>query len=279
MSWNFDPEKRLWPYVDQSAPDKCWEWKRTKTRAGYGLLTIKYKNYYAHRLAWELANNSEVPTGMFVCHRCDNPACCNPAHLFIGTQKENIQDAKEKKRIPYGEAHHGTNLTDEDIRAIRNFAYGSELTRQQIADRFGIVRSTVNDIISGRTWTHVDPDWKPPESKSRGIAHPNSKLTEDDIREIRELASEGLSQRKIAKQFGVTRGTIEPILKGETWTHVDPSWQPSKPKKKTKLTEDDIRQIRQAYQEGRSEQLARRFNVSLGTIYSIINRKTWKHVD
>jgi len=279
MSWDFDPQKRLWPHIKQSGVNQCWEWKRAKTKAGYGLLTINYKNYYAHRLAWELSNNRKVPSGMFVCHTCDNPACCNPSHLFIGTQEDNLQDAKEKRRMPHGEGHHSANLTGEDIRAIRNFAYGSELTRQQIADRFGIARTTVNDIIHGRTWTHVDPDWKPPQSKRSGVSHPNAKLSEDDVREIRKLSQNGFSQRKIANKFGVTRGTIEPILKGETWAHVDPEWTPDESPKKSKLSEDDVREIREAYQNGKPQKLAERFGVSITTIHSIVNYRTWKHVD
>lgn len=220
MTWKFIPENRLWPRVEKGASNECWPWTGSLTQAGYGLLTIQYKSYYAHRLAWELHHNEEIPEGGVICHHCDNPACCNPNHLFLGTQDDNMKDAANKKRIKHGENHHSASLTEDDIRQIRKFGEGSDLTRQQIASRFGIVRTTVNDILTGRTWQHVDPDWNPPKSKSRGTKHPNAKLTEDDVREIRRLSANGLSQRKLAAQFGVSRGTIEPILKGETWKHV-----------------------------------------------------------
>lgn len=219
MPWNFDPEKRLWPRVNKGSPSECWEWTGARTEAGYGILTIKYKNYLAHRLAWELHGKTKIPDGVFICHHCDNPPCCNPAHLFLGTQADNLRDASIKGRIMKGENHISTILTIDDIRKIR-YLGSINIPRKKIGESFGISRQAVTDILYKRTWSHVDPEWQPPVSRSKGQKHPFAKLTEADVRKIRELSASGLSQREIAVRFNVSRGTIEPILKGETWKHV-----------------------------------------------------------
>lgn len=219
MAWNFDPDKRLWPRVNRGSPSECWEWTGARTKAGYGLLTIRYKNYLAHRLAWELHGQTKIPDGVFICHHCDNPACCNPSHLFLGSQADNIRDAAKKGRMPKGEKHISTGLTEDDVRQIRYFGY-TDMTKKAIGERFGISRQAVTDILLKRTWSHVDPEWQSPDSKKKGQKHPFAKLTEADVRKIRTLSEDGLSQRKIAARFNVSRGTIEPILKFKTWKHV-----------------------------------------------------------
>lgn len=115
---------RLWSHVDTSGgPDACWPWTGGQVHEhGYGTLRVggyskanpvKHK-LYAHRLAWELTNGP-IPAGLNVCHRCDNPPCCNPAHLFVGTQRENLQDASHKHRLPgpgtSGDHHHARQQT------------------------------------------------------------------------------------------------------------------------------------------------------------------------
>ncbi len=80
-------------------PDDCWPWNGTRNAKGYGTLSHKGKKLWAHRLSWQLANGRPVPEGMLVCHRCDNPQCVNPAHLWIGTVGDNTRDAVEKGRL------------------------------------------------------------------------------------------------------------------------------------------------------------------------------------
>lgn len=101
------PEK-FWPKVDRSGgPNACWPWTGGKNSNGYGTMTIGFKadktqrRISAHRLAWILSNGP-VPDGMYVCHTCDNPPCCNPSHLFAGTQIQNMRDASAKNRIVAG---------------------------------------------------------------------------------------------------------------------------------------------------------------------------------
>ena len=86
----------FWSWVDKGDEDDCWEWKGGKTE-GYGQLNYHGVQSRAHRIAWEL-KNGEIPDGMYICHSCDNPSCCNPNHLFMGTAKDNTDDCISKDR-------------------------------------------------------------------------------------------------------------------------------------------------------------------------------------
>lgn len=141
----------------------CHEWNSALNPRGYGIFSLKRGSKWgavlAHRVAWEIANGP-IPTGLYVCHSCDNPRCVNPSHLFIGTQLDNIRDMMEKGREaigyhPKGSAHGCAKMTEDSVIEIRKMRLAG-FEWKSIASRFGIGLSTAHSIGTGRTWKHVD---------------------------------------------------------------------------------------------------------------------------
>jgi len=161
-------EERFWTKVDKSAgPEGCWLWTGCKIHHGYGMLNTGGKhgqNKLAHRISWELHHSESVPEGIEVLHRCDNPSCVNPAHLFLGTQKDNVSDMIAKGRSPYdrcfhkiaalGEANHAHKLKASDIPVIR-IAHANGETLVAIAVRYGVTPSTIGKITRRERWAHI----------------------------------------------------------------------------------------------------------------------------
>jgi hypothetical protein len=153
------PDERFWAKVNKT--DGCWIWTAAKTRGGYGNFGLGSKRYVrAHRLAWELTYGS-IPAGMFVCHRCDNPPCVNPSHLFLGTSSDNLRDCVAKGRhVPYrttahkGEGNPNAKLTVESVREIRAAAKRGERL-DSIAARYGVSVGGIRHVVAGERWGHV----------------------------------------------------------------------------------------------------------------------------
>jgi hypothetical protein len=130
----------------------CWLWIAGKFASGYG----SFRSQYAHRISYEM-HFGPIPKGIEVCHNCpggDNPACVNPAHLFLGTHAENMADAAVKSRMPRGENRHNAKLTDELVRQIRA-ARATGRTYVQIANDLGVSRHNASLVSRGITWRHV----------------------------------------------------------------------------------------------------------------------------
>lgn len=149
MSGHQDFAGRFWPKVDVRGPDECWPWTASRNIHNYGRLGRGGGGgeIGAHRASW-MINRGEIPAGLFVCHRCDNPPCCNPAHLFLGTSRDNTRDMVSK-----GRANGRRVLTPDVVREVRRLLPSK--THSEIAARFGIGRSTVQHIKRGRTWGAV----------------------------------------------------------------------------------------------------------------------------
>ena len=145
---------RFWEKVKRGPG--CWEWQASKASWGYGQIGRGRKGagvYRTHRLSWEI-NNGPIPEGMCVLHKCDNPPCVRPDHSFLGTLSDNTNDAARKGRMPRGESHPNTILTEVKINEIKEFIK-SGLTQRVVADKYGISSSTVSNVIRGKTWKHV----------------------------------------------------------------------------------------------------------------------------
>lgn len=138
------------------ASDECWPWLGTTDRNGYGVIKDDNgKQVSAHRVAYALTRGA-IPSGRLIMHRCDNPPCCNPEHLHAGTNLENQRDKKSKGRGVYrrGASHHMTRLTDLDVANIRSLA--GHVSRRAIAARYGVCRQTIDRIVNGIHWQHLD---------------------------------------------------------------------------------------------------------------------------
>lgn len=147
-------EDRFWSKVARGAEEECWLWIGATQVNGYGYLgaTLGRPQLKAHRLSYEL-NKGPITEGMLVCHRCDNPPCVNPAHLFLGTKADNSADMVEKGRSPNrnGLRNPHVKVTAEQVVEIRRL--GEEgLTQQSIGARFGISQVQAGKIIKGKAW-------------------------------------------------------------------------------------------------------------------------------
>jgi hypothetical protein len=136
--------------------DGCWNWTGSCNKQGYGEFGLEGKLQRAHRAAYMFYVGS-IPPGLFVLHSCDNRRCVNPAHLWLGTQRENIRDMIDKGRSPnrYGERNGSAKLTGVKVSTIRELVRQSGHTYGSIAHTFGVARSTICDIVYGKTWRHM----------------------------------------------------------------------------------------------------------------------------
>ncbi len=176
---------RFWAKVDKSAGvSSCWIWSAGKTSAGYGAFKCASGTCSTHRIAWILANE-QIPCGLCICHRCDNRLCVNPTHLFLGTCADNMADCAAKGRTATGDKN------------------GSRVHPDKLAR---------GDANGARTQ---------PERRPRGEAHGLSKLTTDEVIQIRAIYSTGLtSQRQLAAKFSVSQTIIGRVVRRDTWSHI-----------------------------------------------------------
>lgn len=150
----FTPQQRIEIGSMPEPNSGCWLWiGRQTVTGGYSLLHYNHRCTLAHRFSWETFRGA-IPAGLYVCHRCDNPACVNPDHLFLGTPAENTadRDRKNRHRAVRGEAVAGSKLTPEKVRTIR----ASTKPYQELSAEFGVSQRTVSLIRNRHTWAHVE---------------------------------------------------------------------------------------------------------------------------
>lgn len=214
-------EERFWGKVRKG--DGCWEWCGTRDSHGYGVLSFGGTGHKkAHRVSWELCAGL-IPDGLFVCHHCDNPSCVNPAHLFLGTPRDNYEDMVAKgRRAPLlrGESHPNSVLTWDGVLSARA-AWEAGEPQRSIADRLGVSQSSISGALTGETWgpTSYDPAISNKRRGRRGEKHPKAKLTEEQVLEIRSLFG-CYSQEKIARWYGVSQTLVSKIGKRDIWAHL-----------------------------------------------------------
>lgn len=144
-------EDRFWSFVDKRGPNECWEWKGSRSPRGYGRFTWRRdRTQLASRIAYHFSKGD--PASSFVCHSCDNPPCCNPNHLWLGSHDDNMRDASSKGRIKSGhtrgETHGTSKLTEQQARLVK---YGEDPI-PELAKKLGVTSQAIRLIRAGRNW-------------------------------------------------------------------------------------------------------------------------------
>ena len=153
-------DERFWAKVDRSAgPNGCWLWTASGAD-GYGRIRLSHSQrlVLAHRASYEMVHG-KIPAGLLVCHTCDCRKCVNPAHLFAGTQNDNMRDASQKGHIflrkQHGELNALHKLTEPKVIEIRQRWAAGNITQRELAGAFRVSRGAINNIVNGYTWTHL----------------------------------------------------------------------------------------------------------------------------
>jgi hypothetical protein len=141
---------RFWNSIDVRRHEQCWPWRKYSSEFGRGEFKVDGKRRLAHRVAFELAFG-EIPDGMLVRHNCDNPTCCNPAHLLTGTTADNVRDRVIRQRGAIGEMAGRAKLNNENVLAIR----ASFESRPTLADRYGVSVHNISAIRQRKSWKHL----------------------------------------------------------------------------------------------------------------------------
>lgn len=151
--------ERFWSKVDIRDHDDCWGWKgsRAKRRGGYGIFSWNSDTWKAHRVAWALTNGP-IQTGLSVLHKCDNPSCVNPNHLFLGTDGDNNRDmdAKGRRVPPRGERNAHAKLTADKAKEIRVRYSAGGVSYASLAHEFNVAKGTIQRVIERKTWDWVE---------------------------------------------------------------------------------------------------------------------------
>lgn len=255
--------ERFWSRVEKGGEEECWPFQGPVDKDGYGWCMAAGERK-AHRVAWVLTR-SPIPEKTSVLHSCDNPGCCNPAHLCLGTHEDNMRDRAERDRsklcgakgekngmrkhpgLSRGSRNGLAKLTEADVLRIREKrAEGG--TVYELAEEFKLSHPTVSNICTRKTWKHVGGPTLTPEV-------------------ARAIYSRG---GKKARETAPTKPNAGSFRKGDG--RAGEAWN-------AKLTEADVRAIREASGKVRQVELAQRYGVSQAAISAIIARRTWAEVE
>ena len=162
IEYDYNTLVRFWSKVDIRGPDECWEWQAARTNNGYGRFRLSRPRIVVRAHVFSYVITKGDTNSLCVCHFCDNPACCNPKHLWLGTHIDNMRDCVIKKRNvsgftnvkPKGELHPRANLTEKDVYDIRELI-AKGYNNKEIALLYPVTHSMVSCIKHGKAWTHI----------------------------------------------------------------------------------------------------------------------------
>lgn len=225
-------KEQFWENVSKTSD--CWLWQRRRTKFGYGELSFEGRHVTAHRLSYELANGPP-PAGARVLHRCDNPPCVNPEHLFVGSQADNVKDMDLKgrrrtargdasgartrpDRRPRGVRQWNAQLTDEQVMTLRA-RYDAGASAYEIAGELGVHPDTAWRAATGQQWAHL-PGYSARTGRRTGMIHHHAKLDDEKVIEIRRRVAAGEEQEAVGTFFGVSQHCIWSVVHHKTWKRV-----------------------------------------------------------
>lgn len=193
---------------------ECWLWTGAQAAGGYGHTHRNGEHVYAHRAAFECANGIGSSDGWVIRHKCDNPPCCNPAHLLSGTYADNAADCAERGRTnpAKGEAIWTAQLTEADVLLMRQMSREGQ-TIAAIQALFPVTAVSISLALRGSTWAHLPGAVADPPTANR-------KLSESDVRQIKRRLAIGERGSALAAHYAVKRATISAIKTGRNWSHV-----------------------------------------------------------
>ncbi|MCA9073201.1 MAG: HNH endonuclease [Planctomycetaceae bacterium] len=143
--------ERFWSKVDKAGIGECWLWTDHVDKDGYGPFTVSKGNRYKSTRIAYFIHHGKDPGDLLICHKCNNPTCCNPHHLYAGTCKDNLSQASNESRMSCGENHHKSKLSDGQVKQIRM----STESCVSLAKEFGVTNQTISNIKNNKTWRHL----------------------------------------------------------------------------------------------------------------------------
>ena len=152
-----DFDDRFWKKVNVAGVDDCWEWNARKDRAGYGEFHLSGSTAKAHRVSYSIANPQEQITDFCILHKCDNPGCVNPSHLFKGTHADNVSDKCSKGRNKFkrhiGSKNGCSKLTELQVVEIRKLK--GRIAQTKLATMYGVSQAAISNVLLNKGWNHV----------------------------------------------------------------------------------------------------------------------------